>query len=161
LDLSRKLFIEDNGYLLNRTFDLVTDFGTSEHVVAGVEMKNHFFDNVSINSVYPTRIPTDDEIAEGFYWCWRNKHHLLSVDGLMINVNPETGNWPGHGYTYLTKDFYTKLAELMEYEIIHLEDHAAMGNTISGWNVCCILRKQIDRPFISFEEFQQCEQLRS
>lgn len=140
--------------------DLVTDFGTSEHVVAGVEMKNHFFDHVNINSVYPTRVPANDEIALGFYHCWVNKHDLLATDGLMINVNPMTGNWPGHGYTYLTKNFYTKLAELMGYEVLHLEDHPAMGNTISGWNVCCILRKKEDRDFISFEEFQQCEQLR-
>lgn len=142
-------------------FDLITDFGTAEHVVAGVDMKNHFFENVNINSVYPTRTPTDEEIAEGFYNCWRNKHELLAVDGLMINVNPKTGNWPGHGYTYLTKNFYTKLAELMGYEILHLEDHPAMGNTISGWNVCCILRKKEDREFISFKDFQQCEQLRA
>lgn len=141
--------------------DLLTDFGTSEHVVAGVEMKNHFFENVNINSVYPIRVPTSREIAEGFYNCWVNKHDLVSVGGIMINVNPKTGNWPGHGYTYLTKSFYTKLAELMGYEIIHLEDHAAMGNTESGWNVCCVLRKSIDNEFISFEEFQQCEQLRS
>lgn len=155
MDLSKPIVIPYN------PFDLITDFGTAEHVVAGVEMKNHFFENVNINSMYPTRIPTNDEIALGFYNCWKNKHNLLAVDGLMINVNPKTGNWPDHGYTYLTKNFYTKLAELMGYEIIHLEDHPAMGNTISGWNVCCILKKTTDREFISFEEFQQCEQLRS
>lgn len=142
-------------------FDLVTDFGTSEHVVRVQEYQSVAFHEGHINSVYPKERPTEDQIREGFYNCWVNKHDLLRYDGLMINVNPKTGNWPGHGYTYLTKDFYLKLAELMEYEILHLEDHAAMGNTISGWNVCCILRKNVDRPFISFEEFQQCEQLRS
>lgn len=142
-------------------FDLVTDFGTSEHVVRVPEYQSVAFHEGHINSVYPKEQPTENQIREGFYNCWVNKHDLLRYDGLMINVNPKTGNWPGHGYTYLTKVFYTKLAELMEYEIIYLEDHAAMGNTVSGWNVCCILRKKFDRPFMSFEEFQQCEQLRS
>lgn len=160
LDLSRKLFIEDGGFLLGRTFDLVTDFGTAEHVVQVPEYQSVAFHDGHINSVYPAAQPTEQEITEGFYYCWKNKHKLLSDGGVMINVNPMTGNWPGHGYTYLTKNFYTKLAELMGYEILHLEDHPAMGNTISGWNVCCILEKTEDREFISFEEFQQCEQLR-
>lgn len=142
-------------------FDLVTDFGTSEHVVRVPEYQSVAFHEGHINSVYPKEQPAEQQISEGFYNCWANKHDLLRYDGIMINVNPKTGNWPGHGYTYLTKNFYLKLAELMEHEIVHLEDHAAMGNAASGWNVCCILRKKVDRPFISFEEFQQCEQLRS
>jgi hypothetical protein len=156
IDLSKK----QNKDAMFGQFDLVTDFGTSEHVVAGVEMKNYFFENVNINSVYPTRVPTEQEISEGFYNCWINKHNLLAVGGIMINVNPKAGNWPGHGYTYLTSDFYRKLAELMGYEIILLDLHAATGNTESGWNVVCILKKVNDDPFISFEDFQQCEQLR-
>ena len=142
-------------------FDLVTDFGTAEHVVRVLEFQSVAFHEGHINSVYPKEQPTEQQIAEGFYNCWANKHNLLRAGGLMINVNPMTGNWPGHGYTYLTCDFYLKLAELMGYEIILLEDHAAMGNTESGWNVVCILGKKIDKPFISFEDFQQCKQLRS
>lgn len=140
--------------------DLVTDFGTSEHVVRVPEYQSVPFHEGHINSVYPTRHPEESEIATGFYNCWINKHDLLSPGGLMINVNPRTGNWPGHGYTYLTLEFYSKLATLMGYEILLLELHAAMGNIIDGWNVVCILKKVNDGPFISFEEFQQCEQLR-
>src|SRR5690606_5715314 len=139
-------------------FDLVTDYGSSEHVVQVPEFQSVAFHEGHINSVYPKEQPTEQQIAEGFYNCWANKHNLLKAGGLMINVNPKTGNWPGHGYTYLTRNFYLKLAELMGYEIILLEDHAAMGNTDSGWNVVCILGKT-DKPFISFEDFQRCEQL--
>jgi hypothetical protein len=145
---------------LYQQFDLVTDFGTSEHVVTVPEFQSVAFHDGHINSVYPKEQPTEQQIAEGFYNCWANKHNLLKAGGLMINVNPMTGNWPGHGYTYLTRYFYKKLADLMDYDIILLEEHAAMGNTESGWNVVCILRKTTDKPFISFEDFQQCEQLR-
>lgn len=140
--------------------DLVTDFGTSEHVVHVPVYQSVAFHEGHINSVYPTEQPNEEQISKGFYNCWVNKHDLLAVGGLMINVNPKTGNWPGHCYTYLTSRFYIKLTALMGYNIHHLEDHPAMGNTISGWNVCCILEKTEDREFISFEEFQQCEQLR-
>lgn len=157
-DLSHSIYIYNEGFI--REFDLVTDFGTAEHVVRVPEFQSVAFHDGHINSVYPKEQPTEQQISEGFYNCWANKHDLLRAGGLMINVNPKTGNWPGHGYTYLTRDFYKKLAELMEYEIILLDLHAAMGNTKSGWNVVCIIGKTTDKPFISFEEFQQCEQLR-
>lgn len=147
---------------IGKDFHLLTDFGTSEHVVQVPEFQSVAFHDGHINSVYPKGEPTEQQIAEGFYNCWANKHNLLNAGGLMINVNPKSENWPGHGYTYLTKNFYTRLAELMGYEVILLEEHAAMGNTDSGWNVVCILKKHVNYvPFISFEDFQQCEQLRS
>ncbi len=141
-------------------FDLVTDFGTSEHVVTGVEMKNHFFENVNINSMYPVRKPTTKEIKEGFYNCWKNKHNLLKLNGFMISVNPKTKNWPEHGYTYLTINFYRQLAELMGYEIIWLNEHEAMGNP-NAVNIECVLRKVVDNEFCDIDDFQLCEQFLS
>lgn len=146
---------------LEATFDLVTDFGTSEHVVQTAELQTVAFHEGHINSVYPKEKPLVEGIKRGYYACWVNKHNLLAFNGLMINVNPKTGNWPGHGYTYLTKDFYHTLADKMGYAVIHLQDNAAMGNVRSGWNVECILMKVHQVPFISFEEFQECQQLLS
>lgn len=137
-------------------FDLVTDFGTSEHLVAGVEMKNHFFENVNINSVYPVRVPTLEEIKLGYYNCWKNKHDLLKLGGIMISVNPKTGNWPDHGYTYINKDFYSTLAAAMGYEIYWLNENPAMGNP-NAVNIECVLRKNIDNEFMLFEDFQLIE----
>lgn len=140
-------------------FDLVTDFGTSEHVTQVKEIQTVQFHDDHIHSIYPAHQPTVAEIKNGFYYCWRNKHQLLAVGGLMISVNPKTGNWPGHGYTYLVLEFYDELVKLMGYEKVWIGDSPAMGNIKNGWNVECILRKVDDREFISFIDFQSCPQL--
>lgn len=112
-------------------FDLVTDFGTSEHVG-----NNGVFD------------------IEAFYNCWKIKHDLCKNGGLIINENPKTGNWPGHGFNYVTSDFYSNLAELMYYNILERGEHPAVGNDTDGWNVYCVLQKTDDREFISLDQFK-------
>lgn len=104
-----------------RTFSVVTDFGTSEHV-------------------------------SDYYQCFVNIHKLCEVGGLMIHENPKTGNWPQHGLNYVTTEFYRQLAQAAGYDIIDLGEHAAMGNTIDGWNIFCILRKTREE-FITREQF--------
>lgn len=113
--------------------DLLTDFGTSEHVGPG-----------------------------RFEWwaicnCWRNKHNLVRVGGIMVSENPLTGNWPGHGFNYYSEEFYHQLAEAMGYEIIKLGTNAAMGNVTDGWNVHCVLRKMDDRPFLKMGQFKNLD----
>lgn len=132
-------------------FDLVTDFGTSEHVVRMKAFTSVPFHDGHINSIYPDGV---EDALLGFYHCWKNKHDVLKKGGFMVNVNPKTGNWPDHGYHYYTLAFYEKLAELCGYQIIQLEEHAAMGNVLNGWNICCILMKLNDKEFISLEEFK-------
>ena len=111
--------------------DLVTDFGTSEHI----------------------------ENKSKFYWlsiwnCWRIKHEALMVGGIMINENPKTGNWKGHGYNYYTQEFYTQLSKEMNYEILELGENAAMGNTTDGWNIHCVLKKTIEKDFLPLQIFK-------
>ena len=48
-------------------FDVVTNFGTSEHV------------------------------ERSQYICWRNIHHICRLGGYMIHSLPEIGSWPRHG----------------------------------------------------------------
>jgi hypothetical protein len=117
-------------------FDLVVDCGTSEH--CGIEGKH-------------------DPMA--FYNAVKNKHDLLKVAGIMFSENPKTGNWPGHVFNYYSQDFYKQLSALNGYEILELGEVAAMGNVTDGWNIYCVLRKINNNPFISFEQFQFCEQL--
>lgn len=140
-----------------KEFDLVTDFGTSEHVVSDVEMNSVAFHEGHINSVYPTSQPTEENIRRGYYECWRNKHRLLKERGFMISVNPKTGHWPGHGYTYIDKEFYYQLAKMMAYEIYWLNENEAMGNP-EAVNIECVLRKIMPNDFCSFENFQTCNQ---
>jgi len=129
--------------------DLITDFGTSEHVVQMEKFTSVPFHNGYINSIYPDGVK---DIKLGFYNCWLNKHKLLNAGGAMVNVNPKTGHWPGHGYSYYTQEFYKELCKIAGYKILLLEEHAAMGNTTDGVNVVCVLEKTSEK-FPTFEQF--------
>lgn len=116
---------------IKETFDMLGDFGFSEHV--GINGKH-------------------DPIA--FYNCWKTKHNLCKLNGVIISENPKTGNWPQHGFNYVTEDFYKELAKLAGYEILELGQHPAMGNITDGWNIYCILIKK-QGEFISFNQFKK------
>ncbi|HET6224667.1 MAG TPA: hypothetical protein VFF27_00215 [Bacteroidia bacterium] len=107
-------------------YDLVTDFGTSEHV-------------------------------SDSYNCAKAIHDLVKVGGTVIQENPKTGNWPGHGFHYKTKAFYEKLASSNGYEILELGEHPAMGNNTNGWNVYCVWKKIKDNNFISKARFKELD----
>jgi|SRR5882762_3233760 len=134
-------------------FDLVTDIGFGEHVVQADEYETVSFHEGHINSVYPKG---EKKIIEGFYNFWLNKHNLLKVGGIMVNVNPKTKNWPQHGYTYLTQEFYTGLVKHAGYSILELGENAASGNFVDGYNIFSVLRKESDK-FPSFEEFSKLD----
>lgn len=117
--------------LVENRVDLLVDAGTSEHV--GWE------EQFSLAAIYN---------------CWRNKHNLLKEGGIMVNENPKTGNWPGHGFNYYTKEFYRALEAATDYHVILLDEHPAMENRVDGWNVVCVMQKKSER-FPTLEEFQQ------
>lgn len=110
-------------------YDVVTDYGTTEHVKGNYYMAN------------------------------RNIHDLIKVGGIMIRENPKTGHWPNHCLTYdcnyIDKHFYLDLAEHNGYEILELDEEYAMGNHIDGGNVVVVLRKVLDKPFMSEEQFNE------
>ncbi len=108
-----------------RGFDIVTNFGTTEHVESTV---------------------TD------LYKAYQNIHNMCKVGGLMIHETPKTGSWPGHGCHYLTEKFYLVMALLADYEILELMSEPAHGNTVDGWNICTVLRKG-KKDFINELEF--------
>lgn len=137
-----------------RKFNLVIDAGSSEHSVQSKGYTITPFHEGYINSVYPNVKVTDEEIELGYYNCWLNKHNLLKQDGIMLSVNPLTDNWEGHGYSYINEDFYKRIAEFSDYEILQLGTHAAMGNTKDGWNVYCVMQKKSE-VFPSFYEFNK------
>lgn len=105
-------------------FQVVTDFGTTEHV--------------------------DGD----YYQALKNIHDMTERGGLMIRENPKTGHWPGHGCNYVDKDFYVGLAELCRYEVVELVEEFAMGNYVDGGNVCAVLRKRDDGPFATRKQFE-------
>jgi hypothetical protein len=112
-------------------YDLVTDFGTSEHVGS-----NGAFD------------------IKAYYNCWKIKHDLCKNGGLIISENPEPGSWPSHGFNYISQYFYVGLADKLDYTIIELSRYPAMGNQVDGWNTYCVLRKNSDAEFISLQDFK-------
>lgn len=138
VDFSEKLPIQEID-----TADLVTDFGTSEHVSD---------DGISYG--------TGKFSWEAIYNCWKNKFDFCKTGGWIISENPKTGNWPGHGFNYYTQNFYVNLANKSGLSIFSLDEVAAMGNTTDGWNILCVMRKVKDE-FPTLEEFKELGILQS
>lgn len=141
LDLSKYLPVDfinfigtlSNGdpFLFSREVDLVGDVGTIEHI--GRDGK---FD------------------WEASYICWCNKWNLLKKGGIMVNENPKTQSWVGHGFAYFTKEFYLEMEAMYPwFRIIELGEHAACHNYKDGWNIYCVLQKT-SNICISFEQFK-------
>jgi len=123
LNLARP--IEKPEFDLN--FDIVTDFGTSEHVGP------HLLD---------------------LYNCRANCHRWCRSKGLLLFMNPKTGHWPGHGYHYFTQKHYEALADACGYRVLEISEAPSCGNTKDGWQVHAVFLKQNEPPFISFERYQ-------
>lgn len=132
--------------------DLLLDVGSGEHSCQKEQYILQPFHSGYINSVYPKGHPSDDEIKKGFYYCWENKHNLLKLEGVMFNVNPLTGHWDNHCYSWMGENFYHEFVKIAGYELIETEVVCAMGNCESGKNVVGIIRKKSEQ-FPSFEEF--------
>lgn len=107
------------------TFDLVTDFGTCEHIA-------------------PYNI-------EALYNCWTTKYNASAK--FLVSSNPATGHWPKHGYYYFTKDFYVVLAQLTGMKILKLVDQYTMGNYIDGMEVSCVFDVR-NSAWITLDEFR-------
>jgi hypothetical protein len=124
---------ENNALVLNLAeqihdvgkYDLVTDFGTCEHIA-------------------PYTI-------EALYNCWTTKYNAAKT--FIISSNPASGHWPKHGYYYFTKEFYTVLAHLTGMKILKLEDQYTMGNYIDGMEVSCTFDVR-GSSWITLDEFR-------
>jgi hypothetical protein len=149
-DLSRPLprFME---------YDLVTDFGTSEHCVQMEVFESVAFHGGHINSIYPVEIK---DIEEGYYNCWLNKFNLCKTGGYIISENPKTGHWPEHGYTYVDFNTYWQLSRVSGLYIVEIGEHPASGNTTDGYNIWCIMKK-VENHFPDFATFKEKVQVYS
>lgn len=122
--------------LVGMEHDLVMDFGTGEHIS---DDRNSY--------------GTGKFSLQHFYQFWLNKFNLCKVGGLILSENPKTGNWPGHGFNYLTQEFYTKLCFEANLKFMYSGEHPAMNNHIDGWNIYSLVEKKQDE-FISFDLFK-------
>jgi len=78
----------DLGYpvYFGRQYDLVTDFGSGEHIVQMHLYETVAFHEKRIHSIYPTKIKS---IEVGYYNGWLNKFNLCKKDGCIISENPK------------------------------------------------------------------------
>jgi len=81
------------------------------------------------------------EHTHDYYQCLANIDRLCKVGGYIYRENPKTKNWPKHGNNYIDTEFYIQLAKVAEYELVFLDENAAMGNITDGWNITAIMRK--------------------
>jgi len=93
------------------TFDIVTDFGTIEHVSGDV------------------------------YAALKNAFDSCIIDGYIVHENPKTGNWEGHGNWYFDIEFWKRYASYCDLEILRIGENAAMGNVTDGWNIHVVFKK--------------------
>lgn len=104
-------------------FDMVTNFGTTEHV------------------------------ENGQFEVFENIHNFTKNGGVMIHAVPLVGHWKGHCNYHYKEDFMDALALYNNYECILSEVRQITGRRgRTQPMVCGVLRKN-DNPFMSKEDF--------
>ena len=116
------------------TFDVVTDFGTGEHIGINEHIRKPL---------------------EGLYQCRANCHRWCRLGGIMLFMNPKTGHWPLHGFHYFTVAHYQQLAEACSYTTLELSEHPSGGNYVDGLQIHAALQKVSDVPFVTREQFTE------
>jgi len=122
--------IEDKKLL--GSFDILTNFGTSEHVWAEQ------------------------------YGCWRNCHELVHHGGIFLHEVPCHGRTKSHAYYTYEPAFFTTLAELCGYKILWLADTysisrpwIAESDKKALWNILTGIQKEGSKAFVDPEIFQK------
>jgi SAM-dependent methyltransferase len=104
---------------------------------------------------FVTNFGTSEHVS-CLYNCFKNIHNLCVENGIIICENPKTGNWPGHGFHYMTEAFYIDLAAACGYEILEIGEHPAVGNVTDGWNIYCVMKKGKGK-FMSKAKFEKLD----
>ena len=122
LDLSKKIGKWHN------YFDMVTNYGTAEHV------------------------------ENGIYECYQNIHNFTKPIGVIVNAGPPARGCPWHSPYHYEPWFFEKLAELANYKCVLSEIRVVAGRRRNQPEkdrslVCAVFIKNSDNEFISKEEF--------
>lgn len=109
-------------------FDMVTNYGTAEHVLGGI------------------------------YEAFLNIHNFVRVGGAMVHAGPPTGGCPWHSPYHYDSDFFEKLAAACKYKHIMSEVRDTAGRygvtkNLDKSLVCSVLVKELDLPFITKGQF--------
>jgi uncharacterized LabA/DUF88 family protein len=126
--LNINLIHDINDKKLNKQFDILTNFGTTEHVGQ--------YDNIFENTQYHA---------------FKNIHNLVKEKGIIFNVVPAyvKDNKKIHGAFHYTCDFFNQLAKLCNYTIVYNEVKAR--GIVD--HVYCYFIKNDDKEFITEKQF--------
>ncbi len=94
------------------------------------------------------------EHCGNYYQALKNAYDLCKVGGVMIFSTPKVNNWPGHCFHTFTKEFFIKLCEITNMEILFIEEFPACDNVIDGWEIC-VETKKTNNKFPTKEEFNK------
>tara|TARA_Y200000002_G_scaffold349835_1_gene326765 strand:+ start:21854 stop:22579 length:726 start_codon:yes stop_codon:yes gene_type:complete len=112
---------------IGKQFDVVTNFGTTEHVGQ-----------------------LNDEFKNMQYLAFRNIHNMLRRDGIVFNVVPAYyPNQKDHGAFNYTCKFFSELAKLCNYKVIYNE----IGKRGDIHHVYCYFIKKDANEFIDENTF--------
>lgn len=111
--------IKDQSFI--EAFDVITNFGTTEHV-------------------------------KQQYICWLNIHNLVKQNGLFIHLLPRTKHWSGHGFHKYNLDFFTKLSNSCNYELL---ENFIRKDQKNRDLIGCVIRKRKESKFISKNTFKE------
>ena len=131
LDLRKQIDVSDIG----GPFDVVTNFGTTEHV------------------------------EDNQYQTFKNIHDLCKVGGIMYHVVPKENNWDGaraglnhpHCPYYYTSEFFSELAESNGYEMVvnKVWNHDEAKPQRAREECVCVFKKVNNNEFIKLDNFPE------
>ena len=113
-------------------FDLVTNYGTAEHV------------------------------ENGIYECYKNIHNFCREGGILINDGPPSTCCPWHSPYHYKPNFFVELAQRCGYKILLMDSRVVIGRKRQQRPedrtlVIAMFQKPTDAPFISKESFYEID----
>jgi len=126
---------------IDKKYDIITDYGTVEHVGQYCSDLT-LFENPQYN-------------------CFKNIHNLLKINGIVVHCIPAPNNWPKHGLFEYSLDFFKNLAIKNNYKILDLKyvNNYTDNKKDKRWLCFSVLQKQDNSEFITLENFKNIKGL--
>ncbi|CAK0776620.1 putative Methyltransferase domain-containing protein [Azospirillaceae bacterium] len=114
---------------INKRFDIVTDFGTCEHMnMCKCPQPKSCCHPRAVNAI-------------ALYFARRNMREHCRSGGIMVFDNPAAGYWPGHGFHYFTEEHYTLLARQLGDTLLHLSTESVGHGNTQDKNITAVIRR--------------------
>jgi hypothetical protein len=90
----------------------------------------------------------NSEHVEDQYMNFKNLHDVCKVGATFIYALPREGYWENHCKYKYNLDFFEKLADANDYEVLMLEIR-------NERDICCSMKKKTDSEFMSDDKFKK------